>query len=194
VAEAARPQLAYTDGVRKTGRALGSAQSDSTDLCCDRCETWYTTSEVGISADEAEALATWVCGICLGTHRSRDSKPRAKVKGKIKTEAELAHLAAAPSPSVERKRPAPPPGPPPDARRTALDSSSLPLKQAAVPPLSASHTGPTTAASNTSVADIAAQSNEEAEADSGSSQVNVAQSFRHPLLPFRSSGNSKGFQ
>ena len=38
------------------------------DLCCDTCETWYTTLDAGISVAEAEALEEWHCGICLGTH------------------------------------------------------------------------------------------------------------------------------
>ena len=103
VAEAARPQLAYSSGAgpRMTGRAANSAAMSSADLCCDKCETWYTTQEVGLSVDEAKALRAWHCGICLGTHKSRDAKVRAKA----------AALVFSP---VERKRPCPPPGPPPD--------------------------------------------------------------------------------
>ena len=41
----------------------------SIDLCCDTCDTWYRTAEVGLSVQEAEALDEWHCGVCLGTHQ-----------------------------------------------------------------------------------------------------------------------------
>ena len=121
VAEAARPQLACSGGAggtgpRKTGRAANSAAMSSADLCCDKCETWYTTQEVGLSVDAAKALRVWHCGICLGTHKSRDAKGKAKKAA-----------AVVPAP-VEKKRPCPPPGPPP-SRVTDAVSPAPPTHQ-----------------------------------------------------------------
>ena len=50
------------------GSAVPGAAVPFCDLCCDTCETWYTTLDAGISVAEAKALDEWHCGICLGTH------------------------------------------------------------------------------------------------------------------------------
>ena len=48
----------------------------SVDICCDTCDNWYTTAQVGLSVEEADALPTWHCGVCLGTqHKPAKRKP-----------------------------------------------------------------------------------------------------------------------
>ena len=49
--------------------APNAAAAESVDLCCDTCDTWYTTAEVGLSVQQAQALDEWHCGVCLGTHQ-----------------------------------------------------------------------------------------------------------------------------
>ena len=49
--------------------APNAAAAESVDLCCDTCDTWYTTAEVGLSVQQAQALDEWHCGVSLGTHQ-----------------------------------------------------------------------------------------------------------------------------
>ena len=55
--------------------APNAAAAESIDLCCDTCDTWYTTAEVGLSVQQAQALDEWHCGVCLGTHQRDRAGP-----------------------------------------------------------------------------------------------------------------------
>jgi hypothetical protein len=64
-----RAHAAATTGVAPPVRPAegDAAAAENCDLCCDTCDTWYTTTGVGLSVREAEALEEWHCGACLGT-------------------------------------------------------------------------------------------------------------------------------
>ena len=59
-----------TPPCRKPSRSAAVSSASllppSVDICCDGCQAWYITSQVGLSVEEAEALRTWHCGACLG--------------------------------------------------------------------------------------------------------------------------------
>ena len=63
------------------GASIAAAAARFCDLCCDTCETWYTTLDAGITVEEAEALDEWHCGVCLGTHKAAAKKPKIDLAG-----------------------------------------------------------------------------------------------------------------
>ena len=42
------------------------------EVCCDSCDGWFRTDEIGLTVEEAEALDGWRCGVSLGTHLPAD--------------------------------------------------------------------------------------------------------------------------
>ena len=62
-------------GKAASGKAKGRAAPEttgapeSTDLCCDTCDAWFT---VEMTKQEADAPEEWHCGVCLGTHVAVD--------------------------------------------------------------------------------------------------------------------------
>jgi NAD-dependent SIR2 family protein deacetylase len=47
------------------GAAADVVDSDSVQICCELCDTWYRCAALGLSASEAEALDAWYCQQCL---------------------------------------------------------------------------------------------------------------------------------
>jgi hypothetical protein len=78
---ATRPGAAVSSS-NKNGEAEEEEEADECELACDKCETWYASTAVGLTVAQAEALDVWVCPACtagLQTRSKRVSKASVSV-------------------------------------------------------------------------------------------------------------------